>query len=34
MAANYGNMDVVKYLVEEKRADVKAADKVGGTPLH
>jgi ankyrin repeat protein len=27
-------LDVVKYLVEEKGADVKAADKDGYTPLH
>jgi ankyrin repeat protein len=34
MAARYGKLDVVKYLVEEKGADVKAANKDGNTPLH
>jgi ankyrin repeat protein len=32
--AYYGELDVVKYLVEEKGADVKTADKDGDTPLH
>jgi ankyrin repeat protein len=33
-AAINGHLDVVKYLVEEKGADVKAAYNDGRTPLH
>jgi ankyrin repeat protein len=33
-AAAWSNLDVVKYLVGEKGADVKATNKDGDTPLH
>jgi ankyrin repeat protein len=33
-AAKFGELGVVKYLVGEKGADIKAADDHGDTPLH
>jgi ankyrin repeat protein len=33
IAAGFGKLDVVKYLIEAQGADVKATDKYGKTPL-
>ena len=33
-ASEYGNLDIVRYLVEERNCDVKCRNKYENTPLH